>query len=126
MMKEIIIINRVKCNKCGSIITSRSVHDYKTCSCGNVSVDGGLDYLRRNYESNDYTELNEGISINNDYSLVRNRYKQNDFKEQCCDCGSSNVFMYKGDGEFIDGNDLLGYSCGDCKKVFVFNDINFK
>ena len=42
-----IIQNQVKCNKCGQEIFSAYRHDYQTCKCGNVSVDGGVDYLRR-------------------------------------------------------------------------------
>lgn len=39
-------LNRAKCGLCGDIIVSRSVHDYKTCKCGNISIDGGDDYSR--------------------------------------------------------------------------------
>ena len=55
-----IIKNSVKCNLCGDIIVSESVHDFKFCKCGAVSVDGGNDYLRRTYKNpDDYTELSE-------------------------------------------------------------------
>ena len=43
--------NRVKCLKCDDTIESKHVHDFVTCSCGNVSVDGGLDYSRRSFET---------------------------------------------------------------------------
>ena len=39
--------NKFMCNKCGDIIESTSVHDFKFCKCGTVAVDGGHDYLRR-------------------------------------------------------------------------------
>ena len=39
--------NKIKCKKCGDIIESTSVHDFKWCSCGTVAVDGGHEYLRR-------------------------------------------------------------------------------
>ena len=42
-----IIENSAKCLKCGDKIISKHRNDYITCSCGNVSVDGGLDYCRR-------------------------------------------------------------------------------
>lgn len=48
-----IIKNAVKCLKCGDIIESKYRHDYVTCSCGNVSVDGGTDYLRRSFKEMD-------------------------------------------------------------------------
>lgn len=39
--------NKVKCLFCGDIIESIDVHDYKTCKCGKISVDGGHYYLKR-------------------------------------------------------------------------------
>ena len=42
-----IIENSAKCLKCGDKIISKHRNDYITCSCGNVSVDGGSDYCRR-------------------------------------------------------------------------------
>lgn len=45
--RQKILRNRIKCNKCGDVIESKSVHDYVECSCGSVSVDGGHDYLKR-------------------------------------------------------------------------------
>ena len=54
---DIIIRNMIKCNKCGDIIESKSTHDYVTCKCGAVAVDGGHDYLRRCGHIEDWTEL---------------------------------------------------------------------
>lgn len=58
-MKGKIIVNKIRCNYCGEEIESTSVHDFKTCSCGQVSVDGGHSYLRRCFRDspNDYTDL---------------------------------------------------------------------
>lgn len=59
-----IIANRIKCNHCGQIIESKSDHDYKTCKCGKVSVDGGRSYLRRRYdEIGDYEDLSEVMKV---------------------------------------------------------------
>lgn len=33
--------NRVRCLSCDEVIESKFGHDYRTCSCGKVSVDGG-------------------------------------------------------------------------------------
>ena len=38
--------NAVKCLKCMEIIESKNRHDFKFCGCGNIAVDGGLDYMR--------------------------------------------------------------------------------
>lgn len=42
-----IIKNAARCKTCGDVIESKNTHDFVTCSCGNLSVDGGHDYLRR-------------------------------------------------------------------------------
>ncbi len=55
--KEEIISNKIKCKKCGDIIESKSINDYKRCSCGAVAVDGGKDYLKRIGSEEDYEEL---------------------------------------------------------------------
>lgn len=38
--------NAIYCNLCDDYIQSFTRHDYKTCKCGNASVDGGLSYER--------------------------------------------------------------------------------
>ena len=40
-------MNKVRCNKCLVTIESKHRHDFKTCECGHVSIDGGKDYERR-------------------------------------------------------------------------------
>lgn len=40
-------LNRVMCRTCGEAIESMHTHDYVTCSCGRISVDGGYDYFKR-------------------------------------------------------------------------------
>lgn len=52
-----IIINRIRCRKCGDVITSKSVHDFQYCSCKACAVDGGTEYLRRVGEPSDYVDL---------------------------------------------------------------------
>lgn len=42
-----IIQNAVICNMCDDFIFSKTRHDFVSCKCGNISVDGGQDYLRR-------------------------------------------------------------------------------
>lgn len=43
----VIFRNAAKCRRCGDEIESKYRHDFRTCKCGAISVDGGLDYLRR-------------------------------------------------------------------------------
>lgn len=42
-----IISNSATCRKCKDFIFSRHVHDFVTCKCGAISVDGGQEYLKR-------------------------------------------------------------------------------
>lgn len=37
---------RVKCLECGSIIQSKHRHDFTSCKCGGLSIDGGGEYCR--------------------------------------------------------------------------------
>ena len=48
--------NRVRCLKCEEIIESQHRHDFVTCKCGNISVDGGMSYMRRIGTLKDYEE----------------------------------------------------------------------
>lgn len=55
-----ILSNSAKCLKCGDTIYSAHRHDHKSCSCGSIFVDGGMEYLRHGY---DKKENYENISI---------------------------------------------------------------
>jgi hypothetical protein len=37
---------KVQCRKCGSEIESKHRHDFVSCSCGAIAIDGGSDYTR--------------------------------------------------------------------------------
>ena len=54
-----IIVNKIRCMKCGDVIESNSVYDFKFCKCGAVAVDGGHEYLRRCGNYGDWEELSE-------------------------------------------------------------------
>lgn len=45
-MERKLILNRIQCLNCKDVIISHHRHDYVTCTCGNVSLDGGLSYRR--------------------------------------------------------------------------------
>jgi hypothetical protein len=50
-------VNKAKCLDCGDILESKHRHDYVTCTCGNLAVDGGKDYLKRNFSN--YSKVKE-------------------------------------------------------------------
>ena len=65
-----IIRNAIRCKKCGDIIESQTVHDFKFCSCGACAVDGGHDYLRRCGNLGDWEELSDVEKVEDNGALV--------------------------------------------------------
>ena len=61
-----ILVNKIRCNKCGDVIESKSVHDFNFCKCESVAVDGGHDYLRRLGELEDWEDLSVCETIEDD------------------------------------------------------------
>lgn len=47
-----VIVNKVRCKKCGDIIESIHTYDFKRCSCGAIFIDGGKDYQRYGWGMN--------------------------------------------------------------------------
>lgn len=65
-----ILKNSIKCNHCNDEIESKYRHDFVTCKCGKVSVDGGKDYGRILFtELSDYTDTS--IVDNGSHELRR-------------------------------------------------------
>jgi len=48
--------NRARCRRCGDVIESKSRHDFVTCRCGAISVDGGDCYWKRSGDPKDFEE----------------------------------------------------------------------
>lgn len=46
-----ILRNSARCGRCGDEVESKHRHDFVSCSCLALAVDGGKDYLRRGYDS---------------------------------------------------------------------------
>ena len=57
-----IVQNAVQCISCGDFIVSKHRHNYVTCSCGAISVDGGQEYLRRSGDMGSAIDLSWSIS----------------------------------------------------------------
>ena len=130
---ERIRCNKIKCKKCGDIIESNDVHDFKWCSCGAVAVDGGHEYLIRLGNKEDYEDLSYLIKlaeINTEgFEIVRNALSKKDISfrnTHCHICGSDNITFQKGEGELIIGYDIKALVCHNYKKVYGFNDVNYK
>ena len=54
-----LIKNAAQCLNCNDIIESKHRHDFVSCKCGELCVDGGLDYLRRVGNINMMKDLSE-------------------------------------------------------------------
>ena len=52
------------------IFESKTVHDFKFCSCGACAVDGGHDYLRRCGNLEDWEELSKAEKVEDDNRLA--------------------------------------------------------
>lgn len=64
-----IIHNRAKCKKCGDVIESNYRHDWVSCKCGAIFVDGGHDYLRWGGNPEyiiDLSEVSEDFGVSED------------------------------------------------------------
>ena len=49
-------VNAIECPKCHETLYSRARHDYRTCSCGEVAIDGGFDYIRVSFKKQEPVE----------------------------------------------------------------------
>ena len=82
-----IIKNAIRCKHCGDEIESTHIHDFKTCSCGRCSVDGGHSYLKRSFKesSNDFEEIS--IVEHESERTIENKGP----KYKCPHCGSVDI-----------------------------------
>jgi len=75
IMKKIAII----CPSCKDVIYSRARHDFHYCSCGEVSIDGGFDYMKIGFKDifPEKTEIELNISeqeLYDDWNHGINKY----------------------------------------------------
>ena len=54
-----IIRNAAQCAACQDVIESTHRHDFRSCSCQAIFVDGGKEYLRRGGDPAQLIELSE-------------------------------------------------------------------
>lgn len=69
-----LVKNALKCLKCGDILESKHRHDYKTCSCDNAMIDGGLDYQRWGWR---YPDSIEDLSVSEEYEREPYEWEKN-------------------------------------------------
>lgn len=71
-----VIVNKIRCKKCGDITESTYRHDFKFCKCGAEAVDGGNDYLRRCGDLDSYEDLSVTEEIEFDWDSIKRKDKQ--------------------------------------------------
>ena len=58
--REVVVLNKCQCRKCGDVIESKHRHDFVSCKCGAIFTDGGKSYIRRGAaDLNDIIDLSE-------------------------------------------------------------------
>lgn len=72
--ESFIVANMAQCALCKDVIESHSRHDFVSCSCGSVAVDGGMDYLRRIGERENIIELS--VYSTDSYETIRTHFKR--------------------------------------------------
>lgn len=56
-----IVQNAAHCMKCQDFIVSKHRHDFVSCQCGAIFVDGGQEYLRRGGEMDHFADCSWSI-----------------------------------------------------------------
>lgn len=72
MKVEKILRNSAKCLECNEEIVSAHRHDFRRCSCGNICVDGGKDYIRRAFRSGNYEDTSVIETVDTEAPTVVN------------------------------------------------------
>jgi len=98
-----LVVKAVECNKCGDVVYSRARHDFRSCSCGHVSVDGGFDYFKvvgNEHDFNIITVELYGVTVHDLYEDWNNERDEYGWKKathlpydyECTECGAEALF----------------------------------
>lgn len=49
-----ITVKAIQCRKCHDKIFSRARHDFRSCSCSAISIDGGFDYIKVSFQQDQF------------------------------------------------------------------------
>ena len=106
--------------------------DYDKWYCGHYHTEKQIDKVEFMFErikvfgKDEYSPKynSDGYEIVRDYCAQKDIYK--DGQVLCPKCNSNNVIVQKGDDRYIYGVDEIAIICIDCRKVYGFNDVNYK
>lgn len=69
-------INGAVCLQCKEFVRSKNRHDFRTCKCGKVMVDGGSHYCRRIGEPDDFIDVIETYEDDRDDRTAEQRTEE--------------------------------------------------
>lgn len=102
--------------------------DYDKWYCGHYHIEKQIDKLEfmfgriKEFNKNEFYPKydNEG------YEIIRDAYSVNVLKNRACPkCKSKEIILVKGNGYDIDGYDVIGITCKECKKTYGFYDVKY-
>ena len=73
------MVTAIICPNCDQMIYSRCQHDYRSCKCGEVAIDGGFDYTRIIYHNKSPKTVRKLVGATkqelfDDWNNRRNKY----------------------------------------------------
>lgn len=121
MSDHVIVLNRARCRLCDEVIVSTHRHDYVTCECGAISVDGGRAYLRRAWSPFCGTSPQEVIE---DMSIVTTTWRRSDGSlVEAYQPGDTTIFCTDGEGESrAEPEDWVVYWPGGGARAYTDDD----
>lgn len=69
--------NRAKCKLCGDVIESKQRHDYITCSCGEITIDGGKEYRHASFKN-----IENFMCVDDEGNEIVPTYSENTSKDE--------------------------------------------
>jgi hypothetical protein len=117
-----LIKNSIICKNCFTQIISRHGHDYVTCKCGEVSLDGGLNYQKIRAEKDGYIDAT--ICSNDSHEKIRVNFEWGSYGKggdqplqiyKLCDMNQAHI------GAILETQKLTD----ELRKIFV-DEINFR
>lgn len=106
--------------------------DYDKWYCGHYHTEKQIDKLEFMFGRIKVFNKDEFVPKYgyNGYEIVRDVFDKKqvslDDNPHCPICDSKDIILLKGDGYNIYGDDAIGIICNTCKKVYGFNDVNYK
>ena len=75
--KSYIMVSAITCPSCKDTIYSRATHDFRSCSCGKYSIDGGFDYFKCSYDPSLPMPVPETIRVYTTRMALYNDWNKN-------------------------------------------------